>query len=179
MKNSGSVEAYLPLLKIFYSSMDEKAAEIESFYAAGDYANYTIKVHALKSSARIIGAVAFGEDAQLLENAGKAEDVEYIREHHAAFMETFESFKEPLAKIFEKADNDSDNPEADAEFMAEVFEEIKSAATDNDSERLEDILSELSDYKIPGDKSELWAKITEAVDKKDYDSILDLLSDKK
>ena len=178
MKNSGSVEAYLPLLKIFYSSMDEKAAEIENFYAAGDYANYTIKVHALKSSARIIGAVAFGEDAQLLENAGKAEDVEYIRKHHAAFMETFKSFKEPLAKIFEKADNDSEKPEADAEFMAEVFEEIKSAADDMDSERLEDILSELSDYKIPSDKAELWAKISEAVARYDYDSILELLSDK-
>ncbi len=176
LKNSGSVEAYLPLLEIFYTSLEEKASEIESFYAAEDYANYTIKVHAIKSSARIIGAVAFGEVAQLLENAGKNKDVAYINEHHAEFMETLRSFKEPLAKVFEKADNDSDKPEVDAELMADVLAEIKSAAEDMDSERLEDIIAEMNDYKIPEDKAELWAAILSATANYDYDSILDSIA---
>ena len=175
IKNSGSVEAYLPLLEIFYTSLEEKIAEIENFYAAADYLNYTIKVHAIKSSARIIGAIKFGEEAQLLENAGKREDVAYIHEHHAAIMQKLRSFKEPLSKIFASDDSD-DKPEADAELMEEVFEEIKSAADDMDSERLQDIFAEMSDYRIPQDAAELWNKISAAVADYDYELISDLLT---
>ena len=174
LTNSGSVEAYLPLLEIFYTSLEEKAAEIESFYTAGDYANYTIKVHAIKSSARIIGAVAFGEEAQLLENAGKSGDVAYIHEHHAAFMRTLRSFAEPLAAVF--AVDESDKPEADAGLMAEVMAEVKSAADDMDCDRLQDIFAEMGDYKIPQAVAELWASLKDATAKYDYERILNLLT---
>ena len=167
LKNSGSVDAYLPLLEIFYTSLDEKSAEIENFYATGDYSNYTIKVHALKSSARIIGAVEFGEDAQLLENAGKSGDLAYIHEHHAAFMRTLQSFKEPLSKIFAGDDSD-DKPEADADLMAEVFDAIKSALESQDGETLQEIFAEMSEYRIPQDMAELWTSIKAAVDAGDY-----------
>ena len=177
MKNSGSVEAYLPLLKLFYTSLDEKVSEIESFCAAGDYANYTIKVHAIKSSARIIGAVEFGEAAQALENAGKSSDLDYIRNHHEQFMETLRGFKESLAKIFSV--DETDKPEADADLMTDVFEEIKSAAEDMDCDRLQDIFSEMSDYKIPNNFAELWTSLEEATAKYDYETILNLLARSK
>ena len=178
IKNSGSVDAYLPLLKIFFDSMDDKAAEIENFYAAGDYQNYTIKVHALKSSARIIGAVAFGEEAQQLENAGKREDEIFIRQHHEDFMRTFQSFKTPLAEFF-ASDDSTDKPEADADLMADVLDEIKSAATDMDIDRLQDVLDEMSEYRIPAELSEVWSSIKSAAEKFDYDSIISLLTEDK
>ena len=174
MRNSGSVDAYLPLLELFYKSLEEKANEIENFYATGDYANYTIKVHAIKSSARIIGAVEFGEDAQLLENAGKSGDIDYVHEHHAEFMQKLRSFKEPLAQFFEA--DESDKPEADAGLMEEVLEEIKSAADDMDCDRLQEIIAEMSEYRIPSDLAELWASIKAATDKYDYEAILNLLA---
>ena len=178
MKNSGSVEVYLPLLKIFYTSLDEKAEIIDGFYRSGDYKNYTIEVHGLKSSARIIGATAFGEDAQLLENAGKREDFDYIHAHHEQFIETFRSFKEPLAKFFaDSADEDSsDKPEADADLMTDVFAKIKAAADDMNCDSLQDILTEMSKYRIPKDKAEIWATIKDAVEKYDYISISELLT---
>lgn len=77
-------------------AISDRKAEIEEMYRAGKINDYTIKVHALKSSARIIGAVSFGEEAQQLENAGKSGDINYIREHREAFMEEFMAFREPL-----------------------------------------------------------------------------------
>ncbi|MBR4153336.1 MAG: response regulator [Selenomonadaceae bacterium] len=178
LKNSGSLEVYLPLLKIFYTSLEEKAAIIDGFYRAKDYKNYTIDVHGLKSSARIIGAVKFGEDAQLLENAGKREDFDYIQAHHEQFIETFRSFKEPLAQFFaDSADDDSsDKPEAEADLMTDVLEKIRAAADDMNCDSLQEIFEEMSKYKIPSDLAELWAKLKEATDKYDYDSILELLT---
>ena len=74
LENSGSEDAYLALLKLMYESSDVYINELDAFYAAMDLKNYTVKVHALKSSTRIIGAVGAGEKAQFLEYAAKAGD---------------------------------------------------------------------------------------------------------
>ncbi|MBR1860134.1 MAG: response regulator [Selenomonadaceae bacterium] len=173
IKNSGSVDAYMPLLKIFYESMYEKAGEIEKFYSEGDIKNYTIKVHALKSSAKIIGAIEFADKAQKLEDAGKNGDIDYIHEHHSEFMNAYRTFHEPLAQIFEG--NDEDKPEADADLMAAVYEEIKSAAEEMDSDRLDAIFEEISEYRIPAAEEKLWKQIKSAADRFDYEAIQSIL----
>ena len=175
IKNSGDVDAYLPLLKIFYESLDEKADEIEGFFSEENWKDYTIKVHALKSSARLIGAAAFGEEAQLLENAGKAADIDYIRVHHADFMTKCRSFKEPLAEVFVENETEEEKPEADAERMEGVFEEIRSAAEDMDGDRLEDIVAEMEAYRIPKAQEALYRKLKEAAAQLNYEEILSLL----
>jgi HPt (histidine-containing phosphotransfer) domain-containing protein len=180
IKNSGSVDAYLPLLKIFYESLDEKSDEIEGFYAAENWQDYTIKVHALKSSARIIGAVSFGEEAQLLENAGKSGDLAYIHEHHTGFMEKCRSFKAPLAEVFAAAQEEDkqveDKPEADADLLAAVYEEIRTAAEDMDCDRLEDIFTEMEEYSMPAQEKEKWKQLKSAAGQFAYDTIIQLLT---
>ena len=54
----------------FYDDIAQNLSDIERYLAAGDYENYTIKVHALKSSARMIGATALSEHARQLEEMG-------------------------------------------------------------------------------------------------------------
>ena len=54
-------------------------AAIESSLRNGDWRAYTIKVHAIKSSLRIIGDAAGSAMAADLEAAGNAQDVERIR----------------------------------------------------------------------------------------------------
>ena len=177
IKNSGSLEAYLPLLKIFYESVDEMAAAIEGFYAERDLKDYTIKVHALKSSARIIGAKDFGEEAQLLENAGKAGNMDYIRAHHEAFLDTYRSFQIQLAEVFAKGQSvaEDDKPEADKELMESVYEELRAAAEEMDSDRLDDIFAEMEEYRIPETEAKLYQKLKQAADHFDYETILSSL----
>ncbi|MBQ7516745.1 MAG: response regulator, partial [Schwartzia sp.] len=176
IRNSGSAEDYLPLLKIFYESLDEKADEIDGYYKAENWKDYTIKVHALKSSARLIGAAAFGEEAQLLENAGKNGSVEFIRTHHEEFLEEYRRFRGPLAEVFAKEETDGEKPEADAELMEGVLEEIRAAAEDMDCERLEAIFAEMDSYRIPAAQSDLYGKLRDAAAQFDYETILSLLS---
>ena len=57
-------------LRQFHAESAYKADELEQMLAAEDYANYTIRVHALKSSARMIGATALSEAAAHLEELG-------------------------------------------------------------------------------------------------------------
>ncbi|MBR0163289.1 MAG: response regulator [Lachnospiraceae bacterium] len=60
------------ILRRFYDTIEDNAAEIERFYEEEDYENYTIKVHALKSSALLIGEEALSKDAAYLEACGYA-----------------------------------------------------------------------------------------------------------
>ena len=172
--NSGSVDAYLPLLKIFYESLDDKADEIEGFYAHEDWQNYTIKVHALKSSARLIGAVDFGEEAQLLENAGKAGDLAYIHAHHKAFIAEGRSFKDSLAEVFASAE--AEKPEAEPELMAAVLQEIRMAAERMDGGQLDSIFAEMEAYQVPQAQEAIWNQLVKAAGQYDYQKILSILA---
>ena len=174
LDTSGSSDAYISLLQVFYETMDEKAEEINRYYAEKDYKNYVIKVHALKSSARLIGALDFGKKAEALEIAGKDDAFSYIEEHHDGFIDEFMSFKEPLSKLFAK-DKTAEIPEADEALMEGLYEEMKEAASEMDCGRLEDVFKEIKDYRIPEQEKELFSKLEAAARSFDYDSILELL----
>jgi CheY-like chemotaxis protein len=178
IKNSGSADAYLPLLKIFYESMDDKARELEGYYTNGDIANYTIKVHALKSSARLVGAEDVGNLAQELENAGKSGDIEYIDNNHTALLKELIRLKDSLQSLIENEEQQTEKPEADEYIMEEVYSQIKEAAQDMDCETLEDILAEMEEYSIPENDAELYGKVKAAIGNYDYDGIAELLADK-
>ena len=64
-------ELMLKTIRAFYDDITKNADEIERLLADDDYENYTIKVHALKSAARLIGATALSKDAAKLEEYGK------------------------------------------------------------------------------------------------------------
>ncbi|MBQ2088076.1 MAG: Hpt domain-containing protein, partial [Selenomonas sp.] len=176
IKNIGSADDYLPLLKIFYDSLAENAAAIEKFYNQQNWHDYTIKVHALKSSARIIGAMAFGEEAQQLENAGKSGDTAYIVQHHAAFMTKYRSFREPLAAVF-AMEQAADKPLVDSDLLAGAYAEIKVAAEEMDCSRLEEIFVELAEYGIPDSEAAKWESLKAAAEQFDYDKIIAILAE--
>ncbi len=178
IKNSGSVDAYLPLLKIFYESIDDKADEIEGFYKERNIKDYTIKVHALKSSARLIGATLFAEIAQALETAGKDGNEAFIDEHTEPFMKSYRNFKELLKCMFTADADDADKPEADAEMMEGVYDEIRSSAECMDCDALEVIFGEMENYRIPDADRDLFAKMKAAARIFDYDAILKLIEEK-
>ncbi len=174
LQNNGSQDAYFDLLKIFKDSAPAKIAELEELYASGDIPAYTIKVHALKSSARIIGAADLGEEAQRLEDAGKAEDTEYIKAHHSEFMEEYSRIVDSLKEIFVEEEK-TEEPLADQEVMDKAYAEIREAAESMDCGRLEDIFNEMEDYSIPESDVELWQELKEAADILDYDSVIAIL----
>ena len=70
----GDGEDYMMALELYAGSAKQKAKEIEDYWAAGDIRNTTIKVHALKSASRAIGALELGEFAAKLEKAGNSGD---------------------------------------------------------------------------------------------------------
>ena len=176
LKNSGGEESFKTVLKIFYDSIPDNRAALEEYYSSEDWKNYVIKIHALKSSARLVGATELGERAQLLETAGKENDIGYIKEHHFAVMQDYQKIGEGIAFLYEDENNEADDkPLADDALMVDMYEGIKMAAEAMDCDMLEDILNEIAAYSIPDGEKEKIDRIRQMADAFDYSGILGIL----
>lgn len=173
LKNSADRNSYISILKAFYDTVDERADELESLYAGPDTEGYTIKVHALKSSARIIGDNDLGNKAQALENAGKEKDMDFIRENHADLIRDLLGLKEPLSAVFSDGFCDKPSlPEADPEYLRNIYNDMRNAVEDFDTDKLDTIFRLMSGYSLPPDEEVRWDKIQKAYEQFDYQSIL-------
>jgi CheY-like chemotaxis protein len=78
----GNEDDYKEILQVYLNSGLQKIREIRERYKAEDWKNYTILVHALKSTSIGIGATTLGEMAKELEMvAGDAVAAAYSREN--------------------------------------------------------------------------------------------------
>ncbi|WP_049944990.1 DegV family protein [Butyrivibrio sp. AC2005] len=179
IKNSGSEDAFRTVLKIFYDSIDEKEEELQTAFETEDWENFTIKIHALKSSAKLIGAMELSSKAEVLEMAGKQRDVSFVSKNYDEFMKNYHVYKDVLGKLYAEEKDEKEveeKPLADQFLMESVYEAIAEAADNMDSDSIEEALSELDDYEIPDDDKEKISEIKRLASKYDYESIVKMLA---
>ncbi len=173
--NSGSVAAYMNVLQILYDTLDAKLSEIEEHYSSKEIKDYTIKVHALKSSLKIVGAAKLGEHAQLLENAGKSDDIEYIDANNDLFISECRALKEILDTVFKTEDDSSDKPLADEAVMKLFYSELGAAAEDMDCDVIDELFEKIGGYRLSDEDDKTVKQLKEYADIFDYISITDYL----
>ncbi len=90
---------YLEMLSDYVQSAEEKQVELAECFAAENWKDYQIHVHALKSTSKTVGLMEVSEQARMLEEAAKNGDVSYIRETHEAMMADYRKTVEVLRKL--------------------------------------------------------------------------------
>ena len=95
----GGVAEYLDALSIFAASISQRAAELEDAINNNDINNFTIRIHALKTMTKSIGAVDLSELAASLEEAGKTGDKFAIESGVPVFLELYRSLESKLSLI--------------------------------------------------------------------------------
>lgn len=196
LENSGSEESFKSVLKIFLDSIDNKAGEITGFYNAEDYENYTIKVHALKSSARLIGAMELSQKAEALEMAGKEGNIEYIRKHNDEAIDELLSYKDSLSALFEDEDKKamektggSDKEEKESgskpaavdynEFLIKsMYEALNEGIKQKNEGYISNLFKEMEDYDL-GEHKDRFDRLRELFEAKDYDGMQKILQEVK
>ena len=173
----GGVELYIDALTVFAQSVNNGVKEIADFFNAQDWKNYTTKVHALKSSARVIGAKELSERAKRLEDAGNSGYINEIKEGTPPLLELYMSYAAKLAPLNETDEVDeSQKPLIDPDQLAEAFEAMKEVASSFDYDSLTFIMDSLNEYRLPKDQIELYNQIKAAVANLDWQKIKDLLN---
>lgn len=136
----------------FYKIMDAEAAVLQKFYEKCEMgpamlSQYRIKVHAMKSSANLIGATVLGGIAKLLENAAREEDVARIKTLHPIFQEEWKACKERL-KICVKVDSEEEKTEDwDASEVLEYLEMLRGAMLEFDVDEMDRIMGVLEGFR--------------------------------
>jgi len=87
---AGSDEIFREFLGMFCNLYEKKKAKILSCYDSGNWEEYGIELHSLKSTSLSIGGKRISELAFELEKAGKSGDEAFIRAHHEEAMELYE-----------------------------------------------------------------------------------------
>ena len=109
----GSTEMMKKMFALFQSSIQKNADELEALLKDENIIQYRIKVHALKSSARTIGANKLSEMALALENAASEEDLEIVKKETPDLLKLYRSYDERLA-VFNQDDEDGGSASGEA-----------------------------------------------------------------
>ena len=147
IKNSGSADMFREFLGDYYRLIDMKAQKIRDCLTDGLIKDYTIEVHALKSTSRTIGAMELGDKFYRLEQLGDENNVDAINAEPPDILAEYEGMKEELAPF--AADDDTDKREASKEEITELLDTIKTTADDFDLDGTDAALKELTGIKLP------------------------------
>ena len=175
VQNCGSSEDFLNALKVFANSIESNSAEIEKFFLDQDWKNYTVKVHALKSTARIIGATELSERAKRLEDAGNSNYIDEIRKDNPALLELYRSYIEKLSALIE-VEEDESKPLIDSDQLAEAYQTLKEVSATFDYDTANFVMNSLADYRLPDSERERYKNLKNAVEKLDWEEVNRLIA---
>ena len=114
----GDKEFYKSLLIQFASESADKIGNMKKYYTLRDWHNYEILVHALKSTAKMIGISDLSEKAKALEMAAKNNEENYILENHETMIRDYGRITADIREQLLSDDNDEE--EAVFEFEPET-----------------------------------------------------------
>lgn len=172
----GTSEVYVNVVKEYLENIPDMSAEIERLYQAEDWENYTIKVHALKSTSAIIGAMEVSGLAKSMETAGNDGDTEKIHRDTGKLLEKYRDLKEMLVPPEELSEGES-LPLISEEELSEAYAAIGEIASVFDYKGVCDVMDSLSAYRIPEGRKEQHEKIGKAVKNMDWDGIKRLVAE--
>ncbi|WP_049945399.1 hybrid sensor histidine kinase/response regulator [Butyrivibrio sp. AC2005] len=172
--NCGGRKEFEGALNTFYYTIDKKSKEIENAFENGDYELYTIMVHALKSSARIIGASRLSEISAKMEEAGKNGDIEAIKEETPKLLQMYREFSEKLSQLSEKTREDT-REVCDEDTINEAYEALKEFAALMDYDSFEMVLEDMTNYNCGEENNEKFSQLQRMLKELNWDGIKDTL----
>ncbi|MCQ2523151.1 MAG: ATP-binding protein [Lachnospiraceae bacterium] len=146
IKNSGSRELFENLLGDFYKLIDMKSTKIEKCLEDGMIRDFTIEVHALKNTARMIGATELSEMFKEMEELGHEERLEEVQRRIPEVLSKFREYKTSLSPFASL--NDDNKVEVSKEEILHVLNDIKDAMENFDVDRADADMKTLDTYKV-------------------------------
>ncbi len=175
IKHCGSIKAYLDALTVFAESMSSTSSDLENYCLAEDWENFTTKVHALKSTAKVIGLNELSERARRLEEAGIAGDYEEIKQNTPPLLILYRSYSVQLSPLLNIGDDNSNKPMLEGEKLTEAYEIMRDAIYHFDYDALLFVFQSMEEYRLPHEEKEKYAALREAIIKVDWDKLKDLI----
>lgn len=163
IKACGSMEVVNQVRKEFLQTADKTRKEIATYLENQDIKNYGIKVHALKSTARLIGATSLSSEAMYLEQCADEGRVEEI------LAKTGELLKhhEEICRILKSKDLEPTYAEPlkemDVNTLTEALEAILEFTQAFDFDQVDQVMETLEQFSMPEDFRETYEELKTAI----------------
>ena len=91
-------ELYQSLLSQYCTEAPEKKAKLDEYLNAKDLKNYTILIHAVKSTSLMIGAASLSGKAKALELAAKEGNEGFLELHHDEMLQEYNGVTQAIER---------------------------------------------------------------------------------
>jgi signal transduction histidine kinase/DNA-binding response OmpR family regulator len=162
LNTGGTAQGYYAILGVFCSEMRENIPRMQNALETRDYKLYTTLVHALKGSARSIGALKVGELASDLEDAGRKQNLSHIEDKTGPLITELQELIEQITRGL-KTGNPEPAAGAEEFHYTPKFDVLKSALINNDYPLVNQELSRLDKLSLDTAGRELLAAIEKDV----------------
>ncbi len=175
LKLLGSESLYMSVLKEYYSSIEKKSSAINEHFSQKDWKEYTVEVHALKSTSKQIGADELSALAAELEKAGNKGDTDTICEKHKDMMDKYLKYKEILKPYFPEIKSNSRKISVDLFETMQLLDDLQDALNNYDTLMIDEVIEKMSEYSFDIVSEEFFGILKAAADDSDIDVCLDVV----
>ena len=159
-------------MRLYTANIRSFLDEIETF-SEEKLKNYIIKVHSIKGTSYDIFAEQIGIEAEHLEQAAKAGDLNYVNEHNLTFINTARELVEDLDRMISGLDAENPRPIKDKP-DEEALLKLISACKTYDMDGADHIMAEIEKYQYESDDG-LAVWLRENIDRANFKQIAERL----
>ena len=172
MLHCSNSETYLSALKTYAKTAVSAADEIEALLKSNDTDNAAVKIHAIKSTSRVIGAAKLGDLAEQLEMAGKSGNTDTLYGNSDELLSRIRELGKQLSPLIEQ----SALPLISEEELNEALTLIREFLSAEDYESTIAIIDDLGGYSYPESERKHCEALKKAAAEFDYQAISDIIN---
>ena len=173
---TGNPEKYISAIVRFYGNYEKNRDKVNEYLGAGDIENYMITVHALKSNAKMIGAMELSKRFEALETAARNGDKAVMDNDTPATMDAYKKLidsLEPLGAIGDvKAADEISGDEA-----RDLSDKLLEALDEFDDELSKELIAKLEGYPFRITQMEKLKQAKACINDFLYDDAADLIKE--
>ena len=145
---------------ILLETLDRKTSDTEEVSEA--WRQYRVKVHAMKTSAAMIGAVSLSSFARLLEDFSRKQMPEPVKTLTDLFLEEWLSYEERLS-VFKAKEENVEKIRFSASTVSDLLSSLDAAMEEMDIDTADEIMKRIQGYEVPDKLSDLIEQLAAAV----------------
>lgn len=162
--NCGGESIFEEALKDFYTGLESKISKLEDFYNSHDLKNYTVLVHAFKSTTRLIGVMEISAKCQLQESiTQEGIETEQYKTLHSEILTSLNQLKLNLKNYFDIKQPVQEKELITIEKFSQALNTLNELIQVFDFNSCDIIIKEVDKYSIPENFSKFWNDTKESI----------------
>ena len=174
----GHASDYMDALSIFAASINEKTKTVQHYLETHNERIQTLRLHSLKSSARLVGALTLAEQAAALEMAGRVGNEKALESGTEKLISFYQELEDQLkAHLGNASAKEGALPPISEGTLRETYSAMLAALQEKDEESIDTLINSLGEYHLESKDAVRLERLKIARRKADWAQMEDILKE--